>query len=66
MVVDVALVVFVVEEPVVERLALVDTLVEVDIFELDVTDVFEAEVVDDAEPAPGMHWEYQSFVFAQW
>ena len=55
MVVDVALVGFIVEEPVVERLALVDTLVEVEIFELDVTDVFEAEVVDEAEAAPGMH-----------
>jgi hypothetical protein len=53
-VVDVALVGFVVEEPV-ERVALVDTLVEVEIFELDVTDVFEAEVVDEAEAAPGMH-----------
>jgi hypothetical protein len=48
--VDVTLVTLVVEEPVV-----VDTLVEVEIFELDITDVFEAEVVDDAEAAPGMH-----------
>ena len=52
---DVTLVTFVVEVPVVEILALVDTLVEVEIFELDVTDVFEAEVVDEAEAAPGMH-----------
>jgi hypothetical protein len=47
---------FVVEEPVVARVALVDTLVAVDIFELDVAVVFEAaEVADDAEDAPGMH-----------
>jgi hypothetical protein len=45
--VDVALVGFVVEEP-----AVVDTLVEVDVFELDATDVFEAEVVEDADAAP--------------
>ena len=53
MLVDVALVGFVVEEP-----AVVDALVEVDtetadVFELDV--VFETEVVEDAEAAPGMH-----------
>jgi hypothetical protein len=46
---------FVVEEPVVERVVLVDNLVEVDIFELDVTVIFEAEVADDGEDAPGVH-----------
>jgi hypothetical protein len=50
--VDVTLVAFVVDEPVVEGLALVDNFVEVDIFELVVTVVFETEVVDDA---PGIH-----------
>lgn len=47
------LVSFVVEEPEVDALAEVDTGGEV--FELVVTDVFETEVVDDAEDAPGMH-----------
>lgn len=55
---------FVVEELEVDALVEVDTGGEV--FELDVTDVFETEVIDDTEDAPGMHWEYQSFDFAQW
>lgn len=44
---------FVVEELEVDALVEVDTGGEV--FELDVTDVFETEVVDDIEDAPGMH-----------
>jgi hypothetical protein len=53
--VDVALVGFVVEEAVVVDILVEEDTVSADVFELDVADVFEAEVVDDAEPAPGMH-----------
>jgi len=46
-----------------ELVVVVDALVEVNIADVFELDVFEADVADDAEDAPGMHWEYQSFVF---
>ena len=46
-----------------ELVDVVDALVEVDMADVFELEVFEAEVADDAEDAPGMHWEYQSFVF---